>query len=137
MAIKWETDRNSSVKTIVQSNIDWIKEQRALGRKAKDIAAELGIHPDRLSRYSNPEAYERELRLGRERGKAKRGKERQTETRKYAKVHVDNVTRIEVLGELPPPDTRDLTARFFGDPVVGRRWIDRMKQQEDAKNKTV
>ena len=134
MAIKWGPDINMNAKTIVQSNMDWIKEQRALGRKAKDIAAELGIHPDRLARYSNPEAYERELRLGRERGKAKRGKQRQTETRKYAKVHVDNVTRIEVLGELPPPDTRDLTSRFMGDPLPGRSYLDRMR---NAQNKTL
>jgi hypothetical protein len=134
MAIKWETGRNGNVKTIVQSNMDWIREQRAQGRKAKDIAAELGIHPDRLSRYSNPEAYERELRLGRERGKAKRGQSRQTETRKYAKVHAENVMRIEVLGELPPPDTRDLTARFMGDPLPGRSYLDRMR---NAQNKTL
>ena len=130
MAIKWQPDINMNAKTIVQSNMDWIKEQRALGRKAKDIAAELGIHPDRLSRYSNPEAYERELQLGRERGKAKRGKQRQTETRKYAKVHIDNVVKVEVLGELPPPDTRDLTARFMGDPLPGRSYLDRMRNAQ-------
>lgn len=29
--------------------------------------------------------------------------------------------------ELPPIDTRDLTARFFGDPLPGRSALDRMR----------
>lgn len=40
--------------------------------------------------------------------------------------------RIEVCGEYPPPDTRDLTARLLGDPVPGRRWIDRVKSKQGA-----
>lgn len=39
----------------------------------------------------------------------------------YAKRGRDGAwVNVDVLGELPPPDTRDLTARIFGDPIFER-----------------
>lgn len=40
--------------------------------------------------------------------------------------------RIEVAGELPPPDTRNLTQRTFGDPLPGRSYLDRMRAKQGA-----
>jgi len=128
MAIKWGNDRANDAKTIIHSRMDWIMEQRALGRTLKSIAEEIGVSLERLGVYVNPARYERELRVNKERKRIKSAEERIARPRTYQKLH-DAVVKIEVLGELPPPDTRDLTARFMGDPLPGRSYLDRMKQQ--------
>lgn len=46
--------------------------------------------------------------------------------------YIGQIERIVVRGELPPPDTRDLTGRIFGDPLPGRSYLDRMRQKEGA-----
>ena len=116
---------------IVEANRDWIAEQRKAGMSWDRIASALGIGHFTILMYKNPEAYAKE----KERKRRHRERERQAlgvepgRPRGYRKLH-DAVTKIEVLGEREPPDTRDLTGRILGDPIPGRRWIDRMKQQE-------
>ena len=39
--------------------------------------------------------------------------------------------KVEVRGELPPPDTRNLTQRICGDPLPGRSYLDRMRAQQE------
>lgn len=47
--------------------------------------------------------------------------------------YIGHVEKVVVRGELPPPDTRDLTARILGDPLPGRSYLDRKKQQEQLR----
>lgn len=135
MAIKWAGSHTGSTKSVIQDNLEWAKARRKDGWTYARIADQLGVSRSRIAHWLDPDKKARDDEYNRQR----KERERRREPREYKvnKVHFDNSTRVEVLGELPPPDTRDLTARFFGDPVVGRRWIDRMKQQADAKNKTV
>jgi hypothetical protein len=126
-----EQRKLSRGEAIVEANRDFIAAKREQGVSWHEIAFLLGIGKFTITMYSNPERYERE----KEHKRRHRERERQAlgiegRPKGYRKL-AEAVHKIEVLGEREPPDTRDLTGRILGDPIPGRRWIDRMKQQEN------
>ena len=117
---------------IILDNWDWITEQRKAGMSWDMIEMELGVGHVTMLRYKDPERYWKE----KERNRLKAEKARRElgvdagRPRIYRKLHDPVTGKIQVLGELPPQrDTRDLTARMFGDPLPGRSALDRMKQE--------
>jgi predicted transcriptional regulator len=132
MALKWSGNNTGSTKSVIQDNLDWAKARRKEGWTYGRIADELGVSRSRLAIWLDPDRKAREDEYNRMR----KGQERKRQPIEYKvnKIHFDNSTRVEVLGELPPPDTRNFTQRFFGDPLPGRSYLDRMR---NAQNKTV
>lgn len=119
---------------IIEANRDWITEQRKAGLSWDAIARAIGVGHFTILMYKDPESYAKEKerrRLQRERERRELGVQ-PNRPRRYRKLH-EAVTKIEVLGELPPPDTRDLTARILGDPLPGRSYLDRMRAQQERR----
>jgi len=133
MAIRWTTNRPAPAKTVVDQNRPWIAKQREAGETWRNIAEKLGITRQSLQMWFGVDQFDFERKRARARASEER-KRRELgvepgRPREYRKLH-EAVTKIEIAGEREPPDTRDLTGRILGDPIPGRRWIDRMKQQE-------
>jgi hypothetical protein len=126
MALKWSGNHTGSTKSVIQDNLDWAKARRKEGWTYGRIADELGVSRSRLAIWLDPDRKAREDEYNRMR----KGQERKRQPIKYKvnKVHFDNATRVEVLGELPPPDDRTFTERFFGDPVYQRSALYKIKQ---------
>lgn len=126
------TRKPSRGETIINENREWIAEQRKAGKSWDAIAQELGVGHFTILVYRDPVRYEME----KERKRKQREAERRAEgveakrPRTYRKLHEPTERNFQVLGELPPPDTRDLTARLLGDPLPGRSYLDRMRQQQ-------
>lgn len=119
---------------IVEANRGWISEQRKAGLSWDRIAEALGIGHFTILMYKDPASYAKEKerrRLQRERERRELGVE-PNRPRHYRKLH-EAVTKIEVLGEREPPDTRDLTGRILGDPLPGRSYLDRMRAQQEQR----
>jgi hypothetical protein len=128
-----EQRKLSRGEAIVEANRDFIAAKREQGVSWHEIAFLLGIGKFTITMYSNPKAYERE----KERKRRHRERERQAlgiegRPREYRKLH-EAVTKVEIAGELPPPDTRDLTGRILGDPLPGRSYLDRMRAQQEQR----
>jgi DNA-binding MarR family transcriptional regulator len=115
-------ERPKTQRDIVRENLDAIKRMRAEGIMFKEIAERLGVNVGALDAILKPDRIER----ANEARRLKRANEGQ---RKPHFIHYTE-PRPEILGELPPPDTRDLTGRLLGDPLPGRSYLDRMRQQQ-------
>jgi hypothetical protein len=115
----------------VLQNKELIDSMRAAKMSWDDIGKELGIGWRMLMWHYAPDRAEYHIKRNLER------------SRRQAKVHaqpgekpIERAKRgrggeyvsVDVLGELPPPDTRNFTQRFFGDPLPGRSYLDRMRQ---------
>lgn len=131
MGIKWAGNNTGSTKSAIQDNLEWAKARRKEGWTYASIANELGVSASRIAYWLDPKRKAREDEYNRMR----KGQERKRQPIKYKvnKVHFDNATRVEVLGELPPPDTRNFTQRFFGDPVYQRSALYKMRNSSNAR----
>jgi DNA-binding MarR family transcriptional regulator len=118
-------ERTKSQREIVRENLDAIKRMRDEGKMYKEIAEILGVKVGALEAILRPERIERMNELRRQRRLKNGG-------RKSTFAHYTE-PRPEILGELPPPDTRDLTARILGDPLPGRSYLDRMRAQQERR----
>jgi transcriptional regulator with XRE-family HTH domain len=115
-------ERPKTQRDIVRENLDAIKRMRAEGITFKEIAERLGVNIGAIDAILKPERTQRV-------NEARRLKRANEGQRKPHFIHYTE-PRPEILGELPPPDTRDLTGRLLGDPLPGRSYLDRMRQQQ-------
>ncbi len=99
------------------------RELRALGWSYLRISSVIGCAPESLRRHCDPTAAAR-IRDSRadETPEPKRKAGRQFVRNIYAAARADFEARIAEI----PPDTRDLTGRLMGDPIPGRRAIDKV-----------
>lgn len=118
-------ERTKSQREIVRESLPKIQRMRQEGLTYKKIAETLGVQVGALDAILNPERTERINELRRQRRLKEGG-------RKSSFVHYTE-PHLEVKGEMPPPDTRDLTARLLGDPLPGRSYLDRMRAQQEQR----
>lgn len=102
---------------LTQEQKDKARVLRAKGWSYLRIADVVGCAPESLRRHCDPTAAER-IRDSRENQKLGR-------TFNRADMVVMREEFLARISEIPP-DTRDLTGRLMGDPIPGRRAIDRM-----------
>jgi Helix-turn-helix domain len=95
------------------------------GMTVKAIAQHFGVTVNPIRHAIDPECRERANARHRE----ARRREGPIRVGHVADSGFGGVKRDEFMARLAeiPPDTRDLTARTFGDPLPGRRAIDKIK----------
>lgn len=101
--------------------IEEAKRLRASGMHYYEIGQKLGRAQNTVFRWLNPDrdADYREKSIKRY-GRIMKGLDAREKMRASPREVAARLAEI-------PPDTRDLTGRVFGDPLLGRRAIDRMK----------
>lgn len=106
--------------TVVKDLIDRAKQMRDEGKSIGGIARELDIGYEWLRRRLDPGYAERST------AKWRACYAKESFTKVTTKWRPRNDEIAQRLAEIPP-DTRDFTARQFGDPLPGRSALDRRR----------
>ena len=85
-------------------------EMRATGMSTYDIAKQLGCTPTAVSLWTTPGYRDRQY-----------ARNKQRHAHQPPQWKIDAMERLKEI----PPDTRDLSARLCGEPLPGRRAIDK------------
>lgn len=105
---------------------------RAGGMSWTRIAALLGVGDDGLRRRLVPGYAERRVAASRAAYAARsRGEKKRVQVNRVSSTGVTPDEAWRALASIPA-DTRDLTARLFGDPLPGRRALDHRKPGASA-----
>jgi lambda repressor-like predicted transcriptional regulator len=132
----FETDykpRTETIRQRIRERKDEVEKLRAEGLTWIAIANIMRVSVNSL-RYAIDQTWaDRANELKRAKRKARiEGYREQYKAGKF-RMAVKTEDPREILGELPPQrDTRDLTARLMGDPLPGRSYLDRMRQQQQG-----
>lgn len=122
--------RTLSIRERIRAQADTINAMREQGMTWNAIADALKVGITNL-RYAMDQSWvDRSNELKREKRKMSQ-RARCAALKGHRSNHRIEEPR-EILGELPPPDTRDLTARLLGDPLPGRSYLDRMRAGQTA-----
>lgn len=108
--------------------INRARQLRADGVSWKEASRQLGVCVDRLQMHLNP-AFDLAAYRARKRAQDARRRDRERSVRTAVDIEpvMSMPLRSDVAARLAeiPADTRDATARFFGDPLPGRSALDR------------
>jgi hypothetical protein len=104
-------------------DVNKAKAMRAAGTSWRLIAKEFGVSQEKVQRKIDPGYAEHRN----EQLRAKYRAETRAITNHYASGAQTSADAERLMDEIPR-DTRDLTARLMGDPLPGRRSIDRKPQ---------
>lgn len=102
--------------------------RRAMGDSIQKIARDFGTTRHRAFKAVDPVGYKIYRRKREAQGRWAAQSRRDAGLTSFQKMTVARVeTKARELLRLIPDDTRDLTAKLLGDPLVGRRAIDMKK----------